>query len=697
MAAEIVKDRVHMYSLLSCLQKEEHIALDTEYYQPAYPWEEQLYKSVTARVGKMRPDTDEMATELMFMSVCRVSDEKVWLIDVKTLGTEDSIWFVKRLWATEGVRLWWHNMVADLAAIKWNRHWEQKCKLGDTMRLVFLLNQGVPVSEHGRVRFKHGLKEVAELRIGMKMKSYAETVAGFVQVAGPTEDELAVAFKQDMDALFARCAPKVPTKKLQAEVRREHNKRKAFQRFRLKDMRDVTAEDVASYAGDDALATARLVKKYWPEMKKYGNQGNYVHIWDTVDMPCILLSREMRDFGMPVNVPYFEALRERLRGECEHIEQVWAEKVTAAGATSISLRKDHEVVTCLYKELKCWPLGPQSYTDTGGLSAGKDAVAFALQRCPEGSLGRELALLRREFSKKYALLKAYIPAIVNHGTYYADGCIHSKVAFQGPETGRWAGKSPNIHSIPADMIRQGFVAPEGWSFVEADFSSFEIVIIGHFSKDARITEICLTGKSQHDVTAEALGIERKKAKQINLGLNYEMGAVTLSNSMMIPLVKKQKRDGTEYWDATDEVKSWLEKYNETYEGVIEFRKKVHESVETKGYVKTLFGRRRTLHDVWSPNKGFRAKALRQAGNTIIQGTAADIMNASLVAMWELIRKEGRKTRIVMQIHDAIVCLTPDNERDQCIEDLKRIMSTTVKLSLPLSADIKSGKTWAECK
>lgn len=275
-----------------------------------------------------------------------------------------------------------------------------------------------------------------------------------------------------------------------------------------------------------------------------------------------------------------------------------------------------------------------------------------------------------------------------------DGRIHTNFKMTVTATGRLSSTEPNLQNIPVRKelggeIRKMFVAQPGCVLVDADYSQIELRLLAHISGDETMKNAFLTGEDIHAVTAsQVFGIPldevtpqmRSHAKAVNFGIVYGISAFSLAQDIGV-----RPREAQAYIDA----------YLEKYHGVREYMEQVIADAKEKGYVSTLFGRRRPMPELKSPNRNMRAFGERVARNMPIQGTAADIMKLAMVNTHRRMKAEGLASRLILQVHDELIAECPQEEAEHVKLLLEEEMSGAVELSVPLTANAKIGHSWAE--
>ena len=277
-----------------------------------------------------------------------------------------------------------------------------------------------------------------------------------------------------------------------------------------------------------------------------------------------------------------------------------------------------------------------------------------------------------------------------------DGRIHSSFNQTETRTGRISSTEPNLQNIPVRTaigreLRKFFAGSDGNLLVDADYSQIELRVLAHVADDKAMQEDFREGRDIHSSTAarvfnmpqELVTSEmRSKAKAVNFGIVYGIGAFSLSKDIGV-----SRKEADEY----------IKEYLRNYSGVDAYMKRVVEEAKEKGYVETLFGRRRYLPELKSGNFNMRAFGERVARNMPIQGTAADIIKIAMIRVSDRLEREGLKAKLILQVHDELIVECPPEERDQVKELLTQEMEGAVNLSVPMVAEAASGRTWYDAK
>lgn len=277
-----------------------------------------------------------------------------------------------------------------------------------------------------------------------------------------------------------------------------------------------------------------------------------------------------------------------------------------------------------------------------------------------------------------------------------DGRIHSSFNQTETRTGRISSTEPNLQNIPVrtDLgreLRRYFIARPGWVLVDADYSQIELRVLAHVANDQNMIQAFLDNDDIHRRTAAQVfhmpeelvtPLMRSRAKAVNFGIVYGIGAFSLSKQIKV---------------SVGEAKRYITDYLTHFSGVAAYMERVVEEAKEKGYVETLFGRRRYLPELTSSNFNLRAFGERVARNMPIQGTAADIIKIAMIRVERRLRKEKMQTRLILQVHDELIVEAPQDEALAAATLLTEEMEQAVSLSVPMVAEAKIGETWYEAK
>lgn len=332
-----------------------------------------------------------------------------------------------------------------------------------------------------------------------------------------------------------------------------------------------------------------------------------------------------------------------------------------------------------------------------GLSHGKktktgwSTSAQTLEKLRYDSPAVELVLNYRTLSK---LKSTYCDGLLK--VVAPDGRIHSSFNQTETRTGRISSTEPNLQNIPVRTelgreMRRFFIAQPGWLLVDADYSQIELRVLAHVADDKNMIAAFRNNDDIHRSTAAQVfhmpeemvtPLMRSRAKAVNFGIVYGIGAFSLSKNIHVSVA---------------EAKRYISDYLSLYSGVDSYMKRVVEEAKEKGYVETMFGRRRYLPELTSSNFNIRAFGERVARNMPIQGTAADIIKIAMIRVERRLKREKMRSRLILQVHDELIVESPKEEAPAAAALLTEEMQNAVKLSVPMIAEAKTGKTWYEAK
>lgn len=450
-----------------------------------------------------------------------------------------------------------------------------------------------------------------------------------------------------------------------------------------KTMAELPIEEVAPYGAADADMTLRLVKPLREEIERKGLERVL-----EIEMPLLAVLSSMEQEGVAIDRDFFAQMSEELAERLEGLEK----QIYEIAGHPFNINSTQQLSDVLFGELKLPHRGLRK-TKSGSYSTAAD-VLEALRESDETGI-IDLILEYRELGKLKSTYVDALPGMVNEET----GRIHSSFNQTGTVTGRIASNSPNLQNIPVrtevgQKIRKGFISRPGWLFLAADYSQVELRILAHISQDEALLEAFRKDQDVHRATAAAVyGIsldevtfqQRQFAKNVNFGLIYGMGPYRLARESGLTLA---------------EAENYIEEYFERFPGIESYLQETKQQAREKGYVETLFGRRRYFPIFQARNRANRqmvARAEREAINHPIQGTAADIIKIAMIRLHRQLREKGYRARMILQIHDELLLEVPEEELDEVRELVVSTMSNAFKLDVPLKVEVSTGKNWLELK
>ena len=443
-----------------------------------------------------------------------------------------------------------------------------------------------------------------------------------------------------------------------------------------KNMRDLSPTDIYEYAAEDADITLRLKNVLEPRLKELGVEELF---WN-IEMPLVRVLADMELNGVCLDT---EALQDTSKIFTERMKQYEQEIYKEAGE-EFNISSPKQVGDILFGKLQI--MDKPKKTKTGQYVTSEEVLQSLESKSP---IVRNI--LNYRGMKK--LLSTYIdalPKLINPRT----GHIHTSFNQALTATGRLSSSDPNLQNIPVRTddgkeIRKCFIPEDGCLFFSADYSQIELRIMAHLSEDENMMEAFREGHDIHRATAAKIwhvdidkvtDAQRKKAKQANFGIIYGITTYGLAQRMDIP---------------NGEAKELIEGYFRTFPKVKAYMEHAKEVARAKGYAETLFHRRRYLADINSRNATVRGFAERNAINAPIQGTEADIIKVAMVRIWERFKKEGIRSKMILQVHDELNFSVFPEEREQVERIVIEEMQNAYPLNVPLIADAGWGKNWLE--
>ncbi len=399
------------------------------------------------------------------------------------------------------------------------------------------------------------------------------------------------------------------------------------------------------------------------------------------EMPLIPVLSLMERKGIKIDVSYFKNYSLELEKELAKTEKAIYEEA----GEEFNINSPKQLGDILFVKMNL-PSGKKTKT-------GYSTDVMVLEDLE--SYGHNIARLLLDYRKLNKLKTTYVDTLPN--LVDSNSRIHTSFNQIGTATGRLSSSEPNLQNIPVKTddgikIREGFVAGEGKVLMSIDYSQVELRVLTSMSKDENLIKAYREEKDLHDLTARRIfnlsdsddvtREQRTIAKIINFSIIYGKTAFGLAKELKIPV-----KNASEY----------IKKYFEQYPRVTTFEKEVIEFGEEHGYVKTLFGRKRYISGIDSKNKTIKAQAERMAVNTVIQGTAAEVLKKVMLKVHEVL-KDKDDIALLLQVHDELIFEVEENSVEKYSEILADIMKNTVKLEdVNLNININTGKNWAEAK
>ncbi len=441
-------------------------------------------------------------------------------------------------------------------------------------------------------------------------------------------------------------------------------------------MADVAVEKIVDYACEDADVTIQLRKILEPQLEK----RKLTNVFDTIECPLIPVLVEMEANGIALDTSALKEISGRLAGEIAGYEK----KVYELAGHEFNLNSPKQLGEVLFDELKL--ADKPKKTKTGQYTTNEEVLD---QLATEHEIARVL-LDYREATKLKSTYVDALPEFISKKT----GRIHTSFSQAVTTTGRLASSDPNIQNIPVrteqgQEIRRAFVAgSKDFTLLAADYSQIELRIMAHLSGDQHMKAAFESGEDIHTATAarvfdvalaDVTSDMRRKAKMVNFGIIYGISAFGLAQRLRIP-----RKEAAEI----------IESYFKQYPAVKACMDGIIETARNKGYVETIAGRRRHIRDINTANGTVRAAAERYAINAPIQGSAADMIKIAMIRIHDMLKQKNAKTRLLLQVHDELVFELHKDEHG-LIEDIRKLMSEALPLSVPVIVDCGTGNNWLE--
>ncbi|UCF22801.1 MAG: DNA polymerase I [Ralstonia sp.] len=439
---------------------------------------------------------------------------------------------------------------------------------------------------------------------------------------------------------------------------------------------EVPLDRATEYAAEDADITLRLHRALYP---KVAADDKLDYVYEQIEMPTSVVLQKMERNGVLIDA---ERLARQSTEIGQRLLQLEVEAHALAGQP-FNLNSPKQIGEIFFTQLK---LPVIKKTASGAPSTDEEV----LQKLAEDYPLPKLLLDYRGLAKLKSTYTDKLPKMVNPRT----GRVHTTYGQATAVTGRLASTDPNLQNIPVRTeegrrIREAFIAPEGCVIVSADYSQIELRIMAHLSQDEGLMRAFQEGHDVHRATAaevfsvtplEVTADQRRVAKVINFGLIYGMSAFGLASNLGI---------------GRDAAKLYIDRYFARYPGAARYMDETRQTARERGYVETVFGRRLWLPDINGGNGPRRQAAERAAINAPMQGTAADLIKLSMLAVQGWLEADALRSRLVMQVHDELVLEVPQDELAVVRERLPELMCGVTTLRVPLVAEVGVGANWEE--
>jgi len=547
---------------------------------------------------------------------------------------------------------------------------------GQAVYLPLSAPLGGKVLSKGLVRKELGgiLSDPRVEKIGQNLKYDAIVLANFgLPLAGPMFDTMLAAYVLDADRgnykldslaaemLHHRCIP------IQDLIGRGKNQRR---------MDEVPVEDVAVYAAEDADVALRLSEVLRVPLEKEG----LTELYEKIEMALLPVLVSMERTGIRVDPEQLNRQKAQLAGRADELR----ERIVQAAGVEFNPDSPKQLGEVLFERLK---LPVQKRTKTGPSTDSSVLTVLAVQH--------EVPALVLDYRQISKLLSTYLKAL-GECIHPRTGRVHTSFHQTGTATGRLSSSDPNLQNIPVRtelgrQIRAAFVAEPGNVLLSADYSQVELRILAHLCRDETLLAAFEADQDVHRiVAAEVFGVEpaqvtpeqRARAKTVNFGIIYGQTAYGLSATLRIPRAEAQE---------------FINSYKARFPRIEQFLQACVDKAKADGYVQTLAGRRRRIAGLDSSNPQRRALAGRLAINSVVQGSAADLIKIAMINIHRRLAKEHRPARMLLQIHDELLFETPREAADEDGAIITEEMDSAMRLDVPLKVDLGVGQNWRDAK
>ncbi len=446
--------------------------------------------------------------------------------------------------------------------------------------------------------------------------------------------------------------------------------------------------DIATtYAAEDADVTLRLKEVFEPELKRTGLIG----LFTDLEMPLVPVLAELEHNGIAVDSGELDTQREALQGRIDELRTT----IIDTAKSDFNPDSPKQLATVLFSELGC---KPYKKTKTGHSTDSEVLQRIVDEQAGPGGQVAELVLEYRQLTK---LVGTYLVAL-KEAIHPETGRIHASFHQTGAATGRLSSSDPNLQNIPirtevGRQIRRAFVAPEGRVLLAADYSQIELRVLAHLSRDPGLIGAFEKDLDIHRAVAaevfdvpldEVTDAQRGSAKMVNFGIVYGITPYGLARRLDPSAAAS---------DNVDEAKRIIASYKRRYPKIDALLERCAGAAETKGYVETLMKRRRAIPQIASRNHNVVQLGRRMAINSVVQGSAADLIKLAMIRVSKLIAESQPDWKMLLQIHDELVFEVPEADAEPAAEIIRGEMENAMQLAVPLKVDPSWGRSWYDTK
>jgi DNA polymerase-1 len=451
-----------------------------------------------------------------------------------------------------------------------------------------------------------------------------------------------------------------------------------------KTMDQVPLELITPYAAEDADIALRLYELFEPRLTELGMS----HLASEVEMPLVEVLALMEHRGIRVNPDVLDEQKKELATRIIELR----DRIHEAVGTPFNMDSPKQLAAVLFKQLKL----PVVKRTKSGPSTDIEVLEKLCEMEGLDGAAQSVPVMMVEYRQLTKLVGTYLESL-KESIHQDTGRIHASFHQTGAATGRLSSSGPNLQNIPirSDLgrqIRKAFVADDGCVLISADYSQVELRVLAHLSSDPALIQAFQQDLDIHTAVAcEVFGVpldqvtsaQRGHAKVINFGIIYGVTAYGLARRI----------EGLDVQAA----KKLITDYRARFAGIDRFLARCIDQAATHGYVKTILGRRRPIPQIGSANPNTRALGERLAINTVVQGSAADLIKQAMVNLHRRIRRETLPMDLLLQIHDELVLETPAEHAQACAAIVKQEMEQAMTLKVPLKVELGMGEDWLSAK
>ena len=456
------------------------------------------------------------------------------------------------------------------------------------------------------------------------------------------------------------------------------NLEKFDEQFKKRKSEEISEDEKIKFLGERAFYIKQLKKRLEKRLK----DEDLFDVFENLENKLVPVLASMEKYGIKIDKQYFENYKKELQINIENLEK----DIYSLSGEAFNIGSPKQLAEILFDKMG---IEPVKKTKTGYSTDVEVLEELALR-------GIEIAEKLLEYRGFTKLLSTYVEPLPKLAD--ENDRIHTTFNQNGTSTGRLSSTNPNIQNIPVRTdegikIRKGFISENNWSLISFDYSQIELRVLAELSKDENLILAYKKDKDLHDLTARKIFFktdeepvtreERSIAKVINFSILYGKTPFGLSKELKIPM-----------GDASQYIKTYFEQYPK----VKKFLENILENAKLNGFVETFYGTRRYINNINSSNKNLQAQANRMAVNTVVQGTAANIIKKVMIKLYDEFKNDDDDIRMLLQVHDELIFEVKDGSIEKYMDKIKEIMEKTIKFEdIRLSANGSVAKNWGLLK